>query len=323
MAIYGNEPTLRLLACMEKDRSLPQSVLFYGNRGLGKKSMATHYAMTALCTAEENRPCGICNTCRKILHHIHPDVIWVEHSGKRQGFSVETIRGVLREVLATPNEGAYRIYIFADCDHMDVRTQNTLLKLTEEPPDHVMLLFTAPEEGIFLGTMLSRMLRFAMCPVTIDQCKMALAKEGKSPEKIEEVAPRCGGNIGKALDLLENEEAQNLVREIASLTRAIATRQQYDVLKYLSHFEKDANTARRVIVQLRFQIRDALAMRYHSLPDPMGCDMASARELSTILTLRGAEQMQTALSEALFALNFNVSPKLVLATLGGILCKKG
>ena len=110
--------------------------------------------------------CGNCRICRMLEKQQHPDVRWVEHSGKLGGFSVETVRSVCTDLAIPPSEGDAKFYVFADCDAMDPRTQNLLLKAVEEPPDYVYFLFTAESPAVLLPTVRSRIVSEAVFPVT-------------------------------------------------------------------------------------------------------------------------------------------------------------
>ena len=102
--IYGNDPVLALIRTMRERDRIPHAALFFGEKGMGRKTLARYFAMTALCTGE-HAPCGECPSCRKILQddldevHPHPDVIWVEHSGKKLGFSVDTVRRICKDAI--------------------------------------------------------------------------------------------------------------------------------------------------------------------------------------------------------------------------------
>lgn len=316
--IYGNEKTLHLMRTMVQNGKVPHACLIHGAAGMGRKTLAKYFAQTILCTGAE-KPCGECPSCRKILHDAHPDILWVEHSGKKQGFSVETVRTVCRESIVAPNDGDRKIYIFADCDNMDIRAQNTLLKLTEEPPAHVLLLFTAADPQVFLETMRSRMMQMAVCPCTEEDCRKAILAQGHTPEQAEQAAAICGGNIGRGLAWLDSEEMQTMTRQIGALTEAIAAKQSYEVLRILADYEKDAAQAAEFIRLLDLQLRDALILKY-TQAHLTGCDRRSAQTLSNGITLHRSESLHRAVQEAHEALRANVSTKLVLAALGGELC---
>lgn len=319
--IYGNDSSLRLIQTMVQGDRIPHACLIHGEKGLGKKTLARYFAMAALCTGE-NVPCGVCPSCYKAAHGVHPDMMYVEHSGKRQGFSVDTVRGVCRDAIVAPNDGARKIYIFADCDNMDIRAQNTLLKLTEEPPAHVLLLFTATHRNVFLETMLSRMMPLAVCPCTAEDCRNALLDAGCSSEDAQRAIAACGGNIGRCLEWLQSESMQEMTRHIGELTAAIAGRRAYDVLRILAVYEKDRQTAVEFVKLLDLQLRDALILKY-TQDHLTGCDKQSALTLSQILTANRSVQMHRSIQETYDALQANVSPRLALAALGGQLCQAG
>lgn len=132
---YGNAQVQETLHQMLKRDRAAHGFLFYGEAGLGKKTLAKRFLAELLCTGAE-KPCGVCKSCRMLADGVHPDVRFVEHSGKRGGFSVDTVREVCMDLASPPNEGDAKCYVFGDCDHMDTRTQNLLLKAVEEPPTY-------------------------------------------------------------------------------------------------------------------------------------------------------------------------------------------
>ncbi len=315
--IYGNDAILELIRRMAAQDHLPHACLFHGEKGIGKKTLARYFAMAALCTGE-HAPCGTCRSCWKLLHNTHPDLIEAEHSGKKRGFSVETIRSICRDAIVAPNDGMRKAYLFTDCDNMDIRAQNTLLKLTEEPPEHVLLLFTAEHPGAFLDTMVSRMVPFAVRPCSQEECRAALTAQGCSPEDAGRAAAVCGGNIGKALDWLHSEAMQQMTGHIADLTGALTRRSSYEILRILSLYEKDRQSAAEFVRLLELQLRDGLVLKY-APGNRIGCDEQSAAALAGVLTLSRSEQLHRALQDTYDALQANVSPKLALAALGGCL----
>jgi DNA polymerase-3 subunit delta' len=322
--IYGNDEVLSLIRTMRARDRMPHATLFFGERGMGRKTIARYFAMTALCTGE-NAPCGACPSCRKILLddmdevHPHPDLIWVEHSGKKRGFSVDTVRAVCRDAIVAPNDGDRKVYLFSDCDQMDIRAQNTLLKLTEEPPAHVLLVFTAEHRNAFLTTMLSRMMPIAVRPCTVADCEEAMVTQHECrPQDAARAAKACGGNIGRALQWLDSPEIQELTGNAARLTEAVAGHRQYEILRILSQYESDRQAAAELLRLLDLQLRDALAMHYDK-SHLTGSDTASAEKLSASLTVSRTRRLHEAIQNAYDALQASVSVKLALAALGGAL----
>ena len=322
--IYGNDEVLQLIHTMRERGRMPHATLFFGERGMGRKTIARYFAMTALCTGD-HAPCGECSACKKLLHddmdevHPHPDVMWVEHSGKKRGFSVDTVRAVCRDAIVAPNDGERKVYIFADCDQMDIRAQNTLLKLTEEPPAHVLLVFTAEHRNAFLTTMLSRMMPIAVRPCTIEECEEALVTQHECRQQdAAKAASACGGNIGRALQWLDSPEVQELTQNAARLTEAVAGHRQYEILRILAQYESDRTAAAELIRLLDLQLRDALALQFDKT-HLTGTDAASAGKLSASITVNRTRRLHEAVQNAYDALQASVSVKLALAALGGAL----
>lgn len=315
--IYGNDSNLNLIQNMYQNHHIPHACLFYGEKGSGRKTLAEYFAMTVFCS-EENAPCGQCRNCQKVLKGIHPDFISVEHSGKKQGFSVETVREICRDAIVAPNDSNRKIYLFADCDNISIQAQNTLLKLTEEPPEHVLLLFTSVSKSAFLGTMLSRMMQISTYPCSQEECIQALTQEHAFPlEEAKKAVSATGGrNIGLALEWLENPDWQEMTRQASALTLAVAQRNQYEILRILSGYEKDRIQAEVFLKLLLKQFRDAYALRCET-SQLLGCDSSSVRILSENMTASRAIRLYQSIQNACEALQANVSVKLVLASLGG------
>ena len=133
--LYGKKSLQTTLSRMASGERLAQSFLFYGDAGLGRKTVAHWCSALLLCEHPENgQPCGHCKSCHNLQKDCHPDLILVPHSGKLGGFSVETVRQICSSVSIPPNNGSRKVYLFLDCDQMDDRAQNLLLKQLEEPP---------------------------------------------------------------------------------------------------------------------------------------------------------------------------------------------
>ncbi len=136
--IYGNQYLLGTLNNMRESGRCAQSVIFYGEKGSGKKLMADYYTSQLLCEAPvHGAPCGKCAACRNVAAGFHPDVTYVPTEGKLEGYSVRIARAVNSDASIKPNNNtARKVYIFRDCRNMNTQAQNALLKLIEDPPSY-------------------------------------------------------------------------------------------------------------------------------------------------------------------------------------------
>ena len=104
--------------------------------GSGDRMAAARYFAAALeCEGEGERPCLRCRQCRK---------------------AVELVRQLRQDVYIRPNDGARKVYIFADCGQLNQRDQNVLLKIVEEGPAYAAFLFCAETAAALLPTVRSR-----------------------------------------------------------------------------------------------------------------------------------------------------------------------
>lgn len=146
-----NNPCKRQLSHMVGGGRLAQGFLFYGDAGLGRKTLAHWFASLLLCDQPENGlPCGHCKSCHNMQKDCHPDFLQAEHSGKLGGFSVETVRQLCSSVAVPPNNGTRKVYLFGDCDQMDVRSQNILLENTGRTASICIFFIHRFGEGYFI-----------------------------------------------------------------------------------------------------------------------------------------------------------------------------
>ena len=129
--VTGHRSLLTLLAGAIQRSSLPQSLIFSGPEGIGKRLAAIGLAQTINClnrVSDEEIPldaCGTCAACRRIARGNHPDVIVTEI-----GANLDDIRGLIDTAGYRPFEGKHRVFILDDADRLSSEIQNALLKLT-------------------------------------------------------------------------------------------------------------------------------------------------------------------------------------------------
>lgn len=300
---------------MRQGNHLPHALLLQGERGCGKKLLADWFCMLVLCEHPEIAPCGECRACRLVAEHKHPDVRYAEHSGKRGGFSVETVREIRAEAEILPNNGDLRVFLFTDADGITVQAQNALLKSVEEPPAHACFVFTAETAGSLLPTLLSRMAVKTVFSVTEAECAAVLGNRGFSQEDVQAAVAGFGGNIGKCIAFLTDETIRTATETAAALTGALAAQNEYEMLRLLSAAAADRDMLRRTLELLDAQIRDAAAAMLHQGLSPLGCNAKSASALALQLTPRKAALMHQAVADAFADLDSNVGGMLTASAL--------
>ena len=121
----------------------------------GDLAEAARFTAAALECEGDGPPCGRCGPCRKVLRGVHPDVVTVEDPEHRN-IAVEVLRRTAADAYVLPNEGKRKVYIFPDCERLDPKAQNVLLKVVEEGPPRAAFLFCAKNSAVLLPTIRSR-----------------------------------------------------------------------------------------------------------------------------------------------------------------------
>lgn len=315
--IYGNGHLLSTLSNMVINDRAAHSLLIYGEKGCGKKLIARYYTELLLCEhPSENGPCGNCSACRSVEKNIHPDVILPERSGKLGGYSVDTARDIISDAFIKPNNNSgKKIYIFPDCHNIDTRTQNTLLKIVEEPPDYAYFIFTAEAKTEFLPTIISRCVCLGAYTASQEDAEAALAEEGFKPEDIRRAVGCFHGNIGLCREYLSDENLRKQVDLTKSLADSIIRKDEYTLNVLLSSAGSERNEVRAVLTMLDKLIRDAAVLGEDKGARLIGCDSRSAEKLSGMLTGGQAFRMHRHIEKAWAAIEANAGIPLALTAL--------
>ncbi len=155
--ILGQEHIVKILGNQIRNGTTGHAYLFCGTRGTGKTSTARILAKGVNCEApQENRPCGVCDSCIAIKDGIFLDVIEIDAASNN---GVDNIRELRESVKYPPVTGRCKVYIIDEVHMLSTGAFNALLKTLEEPPSHVMFILATTEPHKLPATILSRCLR--------------------------------------------------------------------------------------------------------------------------------------------------------------------
>jgi len=203
------------------------AVCFLGDN-LGELSVVSERkAQEILCNSEPS--CGVCNSCVKAQNKTHPDIIRVRELMPEGKYKVGDLREIAATAAVRPNDGEFKVYIFAEADTMRPECQNTLLKFTEEPPDYVRIIFTAKSSDMLLETIKSRLVfvnagggvRGAPPEDTelqeiAREFVAALSKKNEYAAVTALSRVKTRDEIGRVLDLISAEMSKTLQKEVAA-----------------------------------------------------------------------------------------------------------
>lgn len=216
--LRGREEECLRLRRLAQDEAW-HALLISGPRGSGKQSLAEYLAKSLLCLdPKEGEACGVCPSCRYFSAGTHPDYRALQDE---QGLiRVDRLRReVLSDLSALPQISHRKIYfIAAGC--LNEQGQNVLLKSLEEPPEGVRFLLTAEREDQLLPTLLSRVIRLGLPPLSDADIRQILLDRGYG-EELDHFVAFAMGIPGKALELAEREDFPEL-RQLAFRTLSSA-----------------------------------------------------------------------------------------------------
>ena len=138
---------------------MSHAYLFTGFRGTGKTSCAKILAKAVNCLNPDNgNPCNCCEACRSIDSGSCMDVLEIDAASNN---GVDNVRDLRDDAIYTPSQVKMRVYIIDEVHMLSISAFNALLKIIEEPPEHLLFILATTELHKVPATILSRCQRFS------------------------------------------------------------------------------------------------------------------------------------------------------------------
>lgn len=207
--VVGQEAISQTLKNAVKTGHVAHGYLFTGTRGVGKTTMARILAKALNCLESEEptpEPCCECDSCVSINSGDDIDVIEIDGASNT---SVDDIRQLRQNAIYRPARARYKIYIIDEVHMLSTSAFNALLKILEEPPEHVKFIFATTEPHKVLATIQSRCQRFDFNNISSGDIAGQLKKilETEKIEYDEEVVVHvsrlANGSMRDGLSLLD------------------------------------------------------------------------------------------------------------------------
>lgn len=132
---------------------LAHLLLFHGSGAEERHRAVLELAVMLNCKGDQ-RPCGECSACRKIQSGNHPDVHIIRP--QKTSVGIEQVISLQRKIYRKIYEARYRVCLIEETDKLTLPAANALLKITEEPPDHTIIIFSSGNAEGILETLRSR-----------------------------------------------------------------------------------------------------------------------------------------------------------------------
>lgn len=306
--VVGQDNITSTLKYQAATGRVSHAYLFCGSRGTGKTSCAKILAKAVNCEdPKDGEPCGVCENCRMIDRGSATDVVEMDAASER---GIDDIRTLKEEVQYPPALLKKRVYIIDEVHMLTMEAFNALLKILEEPPEHVIFVLATTELHKVPTTVISRCQRFEFKripnDVIISRLRYIADKEGIALEDSAAalIARQAQGGMRDAISLMElvsgggAEVTEARTKDILGISgyervarcaAAIARRDMatlFDIVAEVAESSKDISVFWR---ELSSFYRDMLIAKYAKDPksylDLTDSDLALLKECAGMFNL--------------------------------------
>src|SRR5919112_389838 len=274
-AVAGQEPVVRTLRrAIETDR-VAHAYLFSGPRGTGKTSTAKVLGMGLNCARGPTpEPDGTCEGCRAIINNSSLDVLGMDAASNR---GIDEVRDLRDKVNLAPVQGRTKVYIIDEVHMLTTEAFNALLKMLEEPPEHVVFVLATTEKHKVLPTIISRCQSFDFrrpgVPLLTEKLREIAEAEGieAEPAALTLISREGKGSFRDAEGLLDQlasfadgpitaTRVRELLGSVGSevlleTTYALYERRAADALRIIDRLQNEGKDLSRFIGELVAHLR--------------------------------------------------------------------
>ena len=259
--VSGQDHVTSILKYQCTTGKFSHAYLFCGSRGTGKTSCAKILAKAVNCEHPTAAgPCGACAACLSIDAGSATDVLEMDAASNN---GVDDIRDIRDEVIYSPSELRYRVYIIDEVHMLSTSAFNALLKTLEEPPEHVVFILATTELQKLPATIISRCQRFDFRRITTaDLCarlQLIATEEGIDlhDEAARLIARQAQGGMRDAISLLELCAGARLPVTPDLVTRTVGTTGREGVARVIQAIaNKDFDTLFDIVDEMVSASRD-------------------------------------------------------------------
>ena len=279
--LVGQQAVTQTLKSQLITRKLSHAYLFVGSRGTGKTSSAKILAKAVNClNPQDGNPCNCCSACQSIDSGACMDVLEIDAASNN---SVDNVRDLRDDAIYSPSQVRMRVYIIDEVHMLSISAFNALLKIIEEPPEHLLFILATTELHKVPATILSRCQRFSFRRISQEDIAARLQYVAYQESiDLDDSAARllarlADGGLRDALSLLDQcatassgeltaERVYSClgiagIRECGSLMRCIADHNTSGALSILNRLYADGKDMGALLDELACLTRDFMILK--------------------------------------------------------------
>jgi len=221
---YGNAATAQTLFTMTRAERIPQTILLAGPEGCGKATLARRFAAelvgdrskieqddlsleanASIIADREKWPADKRNE-DPLLFSSHPDFVTFPPDGPLRQITIEQMRLLKERAQFQPLHGARRLFLIDHIDRANEQAANSLLKILEEPPEHLIVMMTAENPYDLLPTIRSRAVSFQLGRLSDEEIQAFVAARGLSEAERRTALAAGSPGVAFSIDLEAYQE---------------------------------------------------------------------------------------------------------------------
>ena len=306
--------------------------LFVGTRGTGKTTCAKVLSRAINCLNPVNGdPCNECASCIGIENGSILDVLELDAASNN---GVDDVRALREEAIYSPATVSKRVYIIDEVHMLSNSAFNALLKILEEPPEHLLFILATTALHKVPATVLSRCQRFSFKRLSFsavtERLHFVAKNEGLTltEDAAKELAVLADGSMRDALSLFDQCASDTVVdlqrvldtiglvgrQELLGLIEAVALRNMTAALSILDKAYNDGRDMSSLLSEMASLMRDVLICKL-SPGSPLLSGGFNNAELSALSEKLSSERLFSSLDvirEAVSALSRSSNAKLTV-----------
>lgn len=320
--IIGHEDIVKHFKSSIELGKVSHAYILNGEKGAGKKTLASVVAKSLQCETGEPDPCGKCKSCLQAESGNQPDIIWLNHE-KPNVITVDEIREqIVNDVDLKPYSSRYKIYIVPDAQLMNPAAQNALLKTLEEPPEYTIIILLTSNVDKILPTIISRCLVLNFKPIEpLDVIEYLIQNLEVDSAKARFCADFAQGNLGKAVRLAISPDYNELKEDSIRLLSNIQDMDIDDIIRAVKSMGKYKLDITDYIDIMTMWFRDILMVKISNSPNKtiFKNEYSVMKKQASKISYEGIERILEAMEKLKVRLeanvNFDIAMELMLLTI--------